>query len=67
MANFQLSMLCLAITLVIYFLNKRLYRRFRKLPLMPLVLTPTLLVMLLVFGNISGKTILAKRTGYYGY
>ncbi|EOD1756431.1 LrgB family protein, partial [Escherichia coli] len=26
MANFQLSMLCLAITLVIYFLNKRLYR-----------------------------------------
>ncbi len=48
MANFQLSMLCLAITLVIYFLNKRLYRRFRKLPLMPLVLTPTLLVMLLV-------------------
>ncbi|HCT5562317.1 TPA: LrgB family protein, partial [Escherichia coli] len=49
MANFQLSMLCLAITLVIYFLNKRLYRRFRKLPLMPLVLTPTLLVMLLVF------------------
>ncbi|MBE0981353.1 LrgB family protein, partial [Escherichia coli] len=25
MANFQLSMLCLAITLVIYFLNKRLY------------------------------------------
>lgn len=32
MANFQLSMLCLAITLVIYFLNKRLYRRFRKLP-----------------------------------
>ncbi|HHU1513853.1 TPA: LrgB family protein [Escherichia coli] len=53
MANFQLSMLCLAIMLVIYFLNKRLYRRFRKLPLMPLVLTPTLLVMLLVFGNIS--------------
>ena len=67
MANFQLSMLCLAITLVIYFLNKRLYRRFRKLPLMPLVLTPTLLVMLLVFGNISCKPILAKRPGYYGY
>ena len=60
MANFQLSMLCLAITLVIYFLNKRLYRRFRKLPLMPLVLTPTLLVMLLVFGNISWQNYIGE-------
>ncbi|STC74884.1 LrgB family murein hydrolase regulator [Escherichia coli] len=60
MANFQLSILCLAITLVIYFLNKRLYRRFRKLPLMPLVLTPTLLVMLLVFGNISWQNYIGE-------
>ena len=63
MANFQLSMLCLAITLVIYFLNKRLYRRFRKLPLMPLVLTPTLLVMLLVFGNISWQNYIGEAHG----
>ncbi|MEO3992104.1 LrgB family protein [Pseudocitrobacter cyperus] len=53
MNNFQLSVLCLAITLVLYFANKRLYRRFRKLPLMPLVLTPVLLVLMLVFGHIS--------------
>lgn len=44
MNNVQLSVLCLVITLGIYFANKRLYRRFRKLPLMPLVLTPALLV-----------------------
>ncbi|MEX3022412.1 LrgB family protein [Kluyvera sp. STS39-E] len=53
MTNFQLSVACLVVTLVLYFANKRLYRRFRKLPLMPLVLTPVLLVLLLVFGHIS--------------
>ncbi|HEY3588700.1 MAG TPA: LrgB family protein, partial [Buttiauxella sp.] len=40
MSNFQLSLLCLMITLGLYFANKKLYRRFRKLPLMPLLLTP---------------------------
>ncbi|WP_086873950.1 LrgB family protein [Kosakonia pseudosacchari] len=53
MSDFALSLLCLAMTLVCYFLNKRLYRRFRKLPLMPLVFTPLLLVLMLVFGHIS--------------
>jgi len=53
MSDFALSQLCLAMTLVCYFLNKRLYRRFRKLPLMPLVFTPLLLVLMLVFGHIS--------------
>lgn len=53
MTNFQMSVACLVVTLVLYFANKRLYRRFRKLPLMPLVLTPVLLVLLLVFGHIS--------------
>lgn len=66
MSNFQLSVLCLVITLGIYFANKRLYRRFRKLPLMPLVLTPALLVLMLVFGHISRKTILVNRTGCCG-
>ena len=37
MTNFQISVLCLIATVVIYFANKRLYRRFRTLPLMPLV------------------------------
>ena len=62
MSNFQLSMLCLVITLGIYFANKRLYRRFRKLPLMPLVLTPALLVLMLVFGHISLVAVVV-RTG----
>ncbi|AUV03059.1 murein hydrolase effector protein LrgB [Enterobacteriaceae bacterium ENNIH1] len=53
MSDFALSVLCLVMTLVIYYLNKRLYRRFHKLPLMPLVFTPILLVLILVFGHIS--------------
>lgn len=53
MSDFVLSALCLVMTLVFYFLNKRLYRRFHKLPLMPLVFTPILLVAVLVWGHIS--------------
>jgi predicted murein hydrolase (TIGR00659 family) len=53
MNSLTLSLLCLAITLGLYYANKRLYRRFRKLPLMPLVFTPILLVLMLVFGHIS--------------
>ena len=60
MTNLQLSVLCLAITLVIYFANKRLYRRFRKLPLMPLVLTPALLVLMLVLGHISWQSYIGE-------
>lgn len=60
MNNFQLSILCLVITLGIYFANKRLYRRFRKLPLMPLVLTPALLVLMLVFGHISWQNYIGE-------
>jgi putative effector of murein hydrolase len=57
MSDFQLSVLCLLVTLGLYFANKRLYRRFHKLPLMPLVFTPILLVLILVFGHISYQTI----------
>lgn len=53
MSDFQLSVLCLVVTLTLYFANKRLYRRFHRLPLMPLVFTPILLVLILVFGHIS--------------
>lgn len=53
MSDFQLSFLCLVVTLALYFANKRLYRRFHRLPLMPLVFTPILLVLILVFGHIS--------------
>ncbi|EPO8268942.1 LrgB family protein [Raoultella planticola] len=53
MSDFQLSVLCLVVTLALYFANKRLYRRLHRLPLMPLVFTPILLVLILVFGHIS--------------
>lgn len=53
MSDFQLSVLCLVVTLALYFAKKRLYRRFHRLPLMPLVFTPILLVLILVFGHIS--------------
>ena len=46
MTDFVISLLCLAITLLVYFLNKRLYRRWRTLLLMPLVMTPLVLVAL---------------------
>ncbi|MCT4707427.1 LrgB family protein [Enterobacteriaceae bacterium H11S18] len=53
MGKFQLSVLCLAITLVLYYANKKLYRRFHMLPLMPLVFTPLLLVLMLIVAHIS--------------
>lgn len=53
MSDFQLSVLCLVVTLALYFANKRLYRRFHRLLLMPLMFTPILLVLILVFGHIS--------------
>lgn len=53
MNSLALSLLCLAVTLVLYFANKRLYRRIHRIWLMPLVLTPLLLVLLLVLGHIS--------------
>lgn len=46
-------MLCLAVTLALYFANKQLYRRVHRIWLMPLVLTPLLLVALLLIGHIS--------------
>jgi len=53
MNDFVLSVLCLAATLLIYFANKRLYRRWHRLLLMPLVMTPMVLVALLVVTHIS--------------
>lgn len=60
MSDFQLSILCLLVTLGLYFANNRLYRRFHKLPLMPLVFTPILLVMILVIGHISYQSYLGE-------
>lgn len=48
-----LSIVCLVMTVLLYFANKRLYRRYRKWLLMPLLFTPLLLVLMLILGHIS--------------
>ncbi|CAI1011403.1 MULTISPECIES: LrgB family protein [Serratia] len=53
MSDFILSIACFVATLALYFANKKLYRRRRTLLLMPLVLTPMILVLLLVVTHIS--------------
>lgn len=60
MNDFILSMICLIATLLIYFLNKRLYRRWHKLLLMPLVMTPMLLVTLLIITHISWQNYIGE-------
>lgn len=59
MTDFVISLLCLAITLLVYFLNKRLYRRWRTLLLMPLVMTPLVLVALLLVTRVSWQDYIA--------
>lgn len=53
MRDLVISLLCVVITLLVYYLNKQLYRRWRTLLLMPLVMTPVVLVALLLFTHIS--------------
>lgn len=61
MSDSLVSILCLVMTVALYFANKRLYRRFHKLPLMPLVFTPLLLVLILVFGHISYQSYMGEN------
>ncbi len=60
MNSLLLNLLCLAVTLGLYYANKRLYRRFHRLPLMPLVLTPVLLVLMLILGHISYQSYMGE-------
>ena len=60
MRDFILSLACLLATLLIYFLNKRLYRRWRRLLLMPLVMTPLVLVALLLLTHISWQNYIGE-------
>ncbi|WP_241595207.1 LrgB family protein [Rosenbergiella epipactidis] len=53
MSNMLANLSCLVLTVVIYYLNKRLYRRWRLLFLMPLVFTPLVLIILLLTTHIS--------------
>lgn len=60
MNDFAISLICFAITLLIYYLNKQLYRRWRKLLLMPLVLTPLVLVALLLLTHVTWQDYIAE-------
>ncbi|KQN57804.1 LrgB family protein [Erwinia sp. E602] len=53
MRDLLLSVVCLLVTLGVYFCNKRLYRRWHRLLLMPLVMTPMVLVALLLVTKVS--------------
>ncbi|MCS3456680.1 putative murein hydrolase (TIGR00659 family) [Aeromonas sp. BIGb0405] len=59
MTNQTLSLLCLALTLLFYYLSKWLYGRKRILPLMPLLLAPALLIALVLSCHIPYETYMA--------
>lgn len=60
MNDLVISLLCFVVTLLVYYLNKRLYRRWRTLALMPLVMTPLVLVVMLLITHITWKDYIAE-------
>ncbi|GAA0495706.1 LrgB family protein [Tatumella terrea] len=59
MSDFIVSVLCFVLTLLVYYVNKRLYTRWRTLLLMPLVMTPMVLVVMLLITHITWKDYIA--------
>ncbi|MBS0909923.1 LrgB family protein [Tatumella sp. JGM118] len=59
MSDFIVSVLCFVLTLLVYYVNKRLYTRWRTLILMPLVMTPMVLVVMLLITHITWKDYIA--------
>lgn len=53
MSSLTISILCLLMTLGLYFANKKIYRRLHSIWMMPLVLTPLILVLFLVITHVS--------------
>ncbi len=53
MIDIILGVVCLFVTLVLYFANKKLYRQHHHLMLMPLIFTPAVLVALLAVTHVS--------------
>ena len=53
MSSLSISVLCLLMTLALYFANKKIYRRLHTICMMPLVLTPLILVLFLVVTHVS--------------
>lgn len=56
MSSMMVNLCCLVLTVVVYYLNKRIYRRWRSLLLMPLVFTPLVLIVLLLTTHISWES-----------
>ncbi|MBK4715961.1 MULTISPECIES: LrgB family protein [Tenebrionibacter/Tenebrionicola group] len=52
-SSYSIQILCLVLTLLVYFLNKQLYRRWHILPFMPLVFTPVIMVIFVLVTKIS--------------
>lgn len=61
MRDFAISLLCVVVTVCIYYLNKRLYARWRTLLLMPLVMTPLVLVAMIVITHITWQDYIADN------
>ena len=53
MSSLSISVLCLLMTLALYFANKKIYRRLHTIWMLPLVLTPLILVLFLVITHVS--------------
>lgn len=53
MSSLSISVLCLLMTLALYFANKKIYRRLHTIWMMPLVLTTLILVLFLVVTHVS--------------
>ena len=53
MSSLTISILCLLMTLGLYFANKKIYHRLHSIWMMPLVLTPLILVLFLVITHVS--------------
>ncbi|QFI56278.1 LrgB family protein [Aeromonas simiae] len=60
MSDTLLGVLCFALTLLFYYASKWLYRRKRILPLMPLLLAPTLLIAVVVLFHIPYADYMAE-------
>ncbi|PKH25735.1 murein hydrolase effector protein LrgB [Enterobacterales bacterium CwR94] len=60
MRDLMIGVACLLVTVLVYGINKRLYRRWHKLLLMPLVMTPMVLVALLLVTHVSWQNYISE-------
>ncbi|MGV3345481.1 LrgB family protein [Enterobacteriaceae bacterium LUAb1] len=61
MRDLLTGIFCLLITVLIYGLNKRLYRRWNNLLLMPLIMTPAALIAFLIITHISWQNYISEN------